>query len=359
MSRIALVVLFGFSAAFAASSQPQQSQTLNIGLWRVDKSFQSTLRIKNGSAVNPYTVTPALFMQDGTEYDLPPVQLAINGIGSVNLNDAVAAAAQTLGARTSQVGSAVLRFNAPAASILSGTLEILDIANSLSYVTGCSAAGGGETSPQVLEALWWRHDPGVGGFVALTNTTSHAVNVNYQVMGRSGHGLPTESVTLPAHNTTMLDLPTLWSALTEPDNSAGGIRVTYTGAAGDVLALGGLENDGEGYSATVRFSSPLPKPAHGNANPKPHTQTYAAVGLLMGSPMNELGFPVGTSFQIYTALRNTTSRPMGVAMTANYMNGDAASSVPLPTVQLSPYESQYLDMPGVLSKAGLGNFSGC
>ena len=50
---------------------------------------------------------------------------------------------------------------------------------------------------------------------------------------------------------------------------------------------------------------------------------------------------------------------MGVAMTANYMNGDAASSVPLPTVQLSPYESQYLDMPGVLSKAGLGNFSGC
>ena len=156
----------------------------------------------------------------------------------------------------------------------------------------------------------------------------------------------------------MLDLPALWSALTEPDNSAGGIRVTYTGATGDVLALGGLENDGEGYSATVRFSSPLPNPAHGNANPKLPTQTYAAVGLLMGAPMNELGFPVGTSFQIYTALRNTTSRPMSVAMAANYMSGKSPSSIALPTVQLSPYESRYLDMPGTLSKAGLGNFSG-
>ena len=39
MSRIALVVLLGCNAAFAASSQPQQTQTLNIGLWRIDKPF--------------------------------------------------------------------------------------------------------------------------------------------------------------------------------------------------------------------------------------------------------------------------------------------------------------------------------
>lgn len=72
--------------------QTVSTYTLYCGLWRVDNGFVSTLHIKNALIVAALSVTPVLFMADGTEYDLPDVQLATGGTGNVNVNGALAKA---------------------------------------------------------------------------------------------------------------------------------------------------------------------------------------------------------------------------------------------------------------------------
>lgn len=104
-----------------------------------------------------------------------------------------------------------------------------------------------------LEGLWWRHDPGVGGFVALSNPTDAAVSVSLQATGSMGTPLPALSLTLGAHATQMLDLDSLVGGLPGTENQAGGLRVQYNGVMGAIIASGGLVNESEGYSANIPF----------------------------------------------------------------------------------------------------------
>jgi hypothetical protein len=45
--------------------------TINCGLWRTDSGFTSLIELKNQLVTGPVSVTPSLFMADGTEYDSP------------------------------------------------------------------------------------------------------------------------------------------------------------------------------------------------------------------------------------------------------------------------------------------------
>ena len=64
------VLLLAFITASASGqvpAAPPTSQEVSGAFWRVDHTFQATLRIKNDLATSSLTVRPALFMADGTE----------------------------------------------------------------------------------------------------------------------------------------------------------------------------------------------------------------------------------------------------------------------------------------------------
>src|SRR5947208_13663040 len=85
-------------------AQANKTYTLYSGLWRTDGSFVSTIRIKNVLVVAPMDVTPVLFMADGTPYMLRSVHVPVSGVVTVNVNDALASAPQSVAGHVSQFG---------------------------------------------------------------------------------------------------------------------------------------------------------------------------------------------------------------------------------------------------------------
>jgi len=58
----------------------------------------------------PNNRNPVLYMADGTEYDLPPIQILAGGVATVNVNDALTNIPPSLAAHGSQFGSAAIQF---------------------------------------------------------------------------------------------------------------------------------------------------------------------------------------------------------------------------------------------------------
>jgi len=56
--------------------RPMVSQYADGGFWRVDHGFKSQLVLTNVLINSPLMVTPVLYMEDGTRYELKPVTLS-------------------------------------------------------------------------------------------------------------------------------------------------------------------------------------------------------------------------------------------------------------------------------------------
>lgn len=210
-------------------------QSIYAGLWRVDHNFKATIHIKNLMVASSVRVTPALFMADGTEYDLPPVSLASAAVADVNVNQAMQQAPAGFRSHASQYGSAALKYMYPASGVVAGEVMMIDVPRSLIFTDGFEmmmmAMGQSMRTTQTLEGLWWKHDPGVDGFVSVANTTSNGVKVSLRVIGADGFRLSRRWVTLAPHAAQMLDLNELTADLPDSDLGAGGVRVQWHGAS--------------------------------------------------------------------------------------------------------------------------------
>jgi hypothetical protein len=73
-------------------------------------------------------------------------------------------------------------------------------------------------------------------------------------------------------------------------------------------------------------------------------------------PMMMPGFPRDTTFTPYLVLRNTTGKPMEVAVQLNYMvgtEGSAPVNRNLPVQRVQPFEAKQVELKPLLSSAGL------
>src|SRR5216684_3260778 len=290
------------SRSASTPAQANKTYTLYTGFWRTDGSFVSTIRVKNVLAVAPIDVTPVLFMADGAPYMLSSVHVAVSGVATVNINDALATAPSSIASHISQFGSAALIYSYPS--------------------------------------------PGHQQTAVLTPVLP-------------GNNADSQQVTLAPQSTQMLKLEDIANQASTPDNRAGGIRVEYQGSQGVILVTGALANESEGYSANMPFWFQ-------DMNSSSPTQvTYASAGLMLGKPdpMMMPGFPKETAFSVYLSLRNTTEKPLDVALQLNYMSGTGMrGSAPvarnLPMQHLAPLEARQVDLQGPLNAVGLKNFSG-
>src|SRR5579884_4144542 len=102
------IFLLSFTAALAMGQTA--SWSVNCGLWRTDAGFKSTIELKNRLVSRAISVTPALFMADGTEYDLPAIGIPASGLRTINVIDALAAAPASIASHISTFGSATVRY---------------------------------------------------------------------------------------------------------------------------------------------------------------------------------------------------------------------------------------------------------
>ncbi|HXJ93050.1 MAG TPA: hypothetical protein VMT20_09225 [Terriglobia bacterium] len=339
--------------AASHSSSTNVTHTQHCALWRVDNGFLSTIHLKNTLVVGPLTVTPILFMADGTEYDLPPVRLVTAGNDDLRVNDALANAPPAIAAHISDYGSVELRYQYPSPGHLQALTEISQAALSLTYGTPFEGPPDAAAGTETVEGLWWRHTPQVNGFVALANTTAAAVPVSLRATGSLGTALAPVAASIPAHATRMFELDALTRDLPEEETRAGGLRLQYQGKPGAIVAAGGLIGEGIGYSANIPF---WPHEPAGNSPAAPIT--YASVGLMVGQPNPMMGFPATLSFTPYAVLENTTARLMTVKMVVNYMSGTNPVSVAFPGQRLNPQETRRLDLAAMLKRAGLASLRG-
>ena len=100
----------GRPASAATGSGTTSTYSLYCGLWRVDNGFVSKIHVKNALIVGPLTVLPVLYMADGTQYELQPIQVPTAGTAQINVNDALSSAPPAIEPHLSQYGSAALYY---------------------------------------------------------------------------------------------------------------------------------------------------------------------------------------------------------------------------------------------------------
>jgi hypothetical protein len=72
---------------------------------------------------------------------------------------------------------------------------------------------------QVIEAMWWKQEPQVTGFVALSNTTAQVIKAQLQVSDVAGQSIGEHAVTVSPHVTKTVNLEELQSTT----GNAGGL----------------------------------------------------------------------------------------------------------------------------------------
>lgn len=345
-----LVLLLGPARQSSAQTPSAPiSWSINGGFWRTDAGFNSTIQLKNRLITRGISAIPALFMADGTEYDLPVVYIPPSGVATIDVNAALASAPAALASHISSFGSTALRYGGMQSALLA-QMAIGSTAISESFTSQFTSVKSGSSMTETLEGLWWAHDGGIGGFIAVTNAASQPRTLTVQMVNSAGKLSPANSVTLGPHESQMLDLLSLIGLPVHPGD-AGGIHVQFDGLLGEMNVMGGLENRREGYSAVIPFwEAPM-----SGMNPSNSTATLAHPGIMVGAADPLMGFPVGTQFIPYLALRNLTASVQNVSLTFYTAQGTALAA---PVQVLQAFESRQVDINVILQNSPYKTFSG-
>jgi hypothetical protein len=331
---------------------------LRGGLWMTDAYTKSSVYVRSDVETASITVTPVLYLSNGTKVSLSAVTLKPSGTGVININDGLAA--QGIAPYATLSGYIELQYSWPW-DALCATVSSVDATHSVIFTFGLNPPAGSHaqghggqppaspaTGTQVLEGAWWKEEAGVTGFIALSNTTEQALPATVQVSDAQANPLGTYTLSVSPHGTKHVDL----QELAPVTSSLGGLRVTFNGAPDALLVNGGLGDLSKGYSASMPFGMSPP------ASAKPATVSYAELGLMTGAADPMMHFPAGTVFKPYSVVRNLATQPISVTPVLYWMQGGGALSSRLASFTLSPLQTKTLDVPALLSPSGLKDFNG-
>ncbi len=332
-------------------TRPFVPQLLEGGVWRLDGTFESTLAITNVLSISSVTVTPSLFMQDGTELPLAPVTIAASSVALIDINDAMQHAPGSMKDHLSLFGSVAVSYQGPwAASVLSSVRNVDEIRR-ITFVSNLhnnSLVAHDKASPRstrTAEGIWWRQTKVTGGFLSLTDTALDPIVVSVEFFDAAGELALTKQVLVAKHSTVQMDLGPMFDQI---KTDRGTLRVTYTGPSYGLAVEGGLEDDVAGYSAGIRFMQFQPDSAD-----ILKTISYTSAGVMTGKPDPEMEFPSGTIFAPYSMIANRTNRTITVALSAAFQQGSSSTEKSLPDIQLAPHSTVKTDIAAGLKAAGL------
>jgi Bacterial Ig-like domain (group 2) len=333
---------------------PATLRSMIGGLWMIDANFKSAIYLKNDVETDPITVTPILHLSNGREYPLKEVKLDPAGIAVISINQALADKGIASWATLMGYVEIQYRWSWDALCV---TVQNVDVPHSVIYAYNlrpdsppkAQAQDTGTRAQQhVLEGMWWKQEPNVTGFVALSNVSAQAISASVQVSDNQSIPVAEQTITVSPHGTKLIRL----SELHQSAALEGGVRITYGGSEDDLIANGGLEDIATGYSAALplRLSATMQEDLPASS--------YAALGLMTGAADPMMSFPEGTTFSPYSVMRNTSSQLISVIPTLWWMEGAGPHSARLSAIQLAPYQTHSLNLSVLLAAAGLKNFNG-
>jgi hypothetical protein len=329
------------------------------GLWRTDRTFESTIRLSNQLSISPIDATVTLYMADGTPYLLPAVHLNSSGVSTVNINDALQKTPESILPHISSFGSASVSYKYDWQGVVYAQMSMLDIPRSLQYSypfmfpmsTMPNMAGMQETKqtkpsagPTALEGLIWSYSSHSKVFLSFANTSKKDIDVRLSVLGEDGEETESRSVIVPAMNTVLQELkPGRMDDADENIRSrAGGVRIEFNGDPDSMNVFGGIEDDEHGYSANV----PIKEVVKGGSVT---TVDFASPGVMVGKQDAMMGFPEHLRFEPYAYFRNVSDTP--VELTGKVYYG-TAQSAPLPGLTLPPHQSRRLPLKELIGSLG-------
>ena len=333
---------------------PPMLRSMVGGLWMTDANWNSSIYLRNIVETDPITVTPILYLSNGTKYVLADVKLEPAGISILSINQALSKKGISSWATLS--GYVELQYTW-AWDPLCATIRNVDTVHSLIFtyglrpITPLSLPLLDWTPPvpsHTIEGMWWKHEPNVTGFVTLANISSQTTQASVQVMDGAAKLLGEYKVTISPHGMKLVNLAALGGAT----GTHGGIRIVSSATTDQLVVNGGLKDPASGYSAVLPFST-------GDIRKEtPSDITLAALGLMAGAADPMMLFPAGTTFTPYSVLRNVGDASLSISPTLWWMEGAAAHSAQLPRIDLAPFETRALDLMSLLSAFGPKNFNG-
>lgn len=213
-----------WQAAIHTSSHPSDV-SIQSPLWRLDKGFNSRIRVQAGPAVASVTVWPVLFFPNGWELPLEPIDLSHGGVAEIDIREALT---RTHGGWAQRFlrGSAALYHTGPDGAITASVL-IEDDERSLVFTnsfTGVQLAG--QPRWQRMESLWWRRTPQTTMFLAISNPGEDHRAVEVLLSDEYGVPLLREQRRLGPHSMLILDAG-LNSAIQGRRQRRGGLEVRF------------------------------------------------------------------------------------------------------------------------------------
>jgi hypothetical protein len=329
------------------------------GLWMTDANFKSSIFVRNIVESDPMTVTPIVWLANGTKYTLPDVTIDPAGTAIIDVNAGLQGKGISPWATLN--GYVELQYSWPW-DPLCATIRAVDVSHSLIFTTGLrssapfnSQSQARAPAQQAVEGMWWKEEKDVTGFVSLANVTSQPVQATVQVSDNQANGLAEHTVTISPHGMKLVNLTELPSIA----GTEGGLRISYMGTPDALVINGGVEDEAVGYSAGLAFASPPLQPSQLPANVKlTEFNSTAELGLMSGAADPMMNFPANTTFTPFSVLRNVSNATLSVTPTLWWMQGGSAHSVRMQPLQFQPYQSQSLDVRSLLALAGLPNFNG-
>lgn len=164
---------------------PAAARSLVGGLWRTDANFQSAIYLTNNVQTSSLSITPVLYVSNGTRYALPAVNLAPAGTAIVDINAALQQ--QGIAAWATLSGYVEIDYSWPW-DALCVTVRNVDPIHSELFNYGLGP-GPPQNAPgqaaaaktNTVEGLWWKREPDVSGFVAVANVSSQPVIATLQI----------------------------------------------------------------------------------------------------------------------------------------------------------------------------------
>lgn len=350
--------LFAFQSGYAQANKkfvmmphhdPSTPQGMEGGMWRTDANFESILHLKNILINHPLTATPILYMEDGTAYQLPPVTLEPAGVASVNIDTALNDMPPAIAAHRSLYGIVGVKYNWSWPAMIA-TVRNIDEAEMVSLYGGLHAdvndshSSSAAQKMQHIEGMWWKPYKTTDGFIFLSNTLLKPLQATVASYDSSGISLGSKTVNLASHQSAKLLLSDLVGA--QPTGATGSLIITYTGSNYGLSAVGGLEDDTNGYSATLDLQEMHPERGR---NSSVHQVVLDAPGILFGQQEPQMQFPQNTVFTPYGYLHNTSAQSRQVTITASV----AGHGYPITSLTLAPHATEEIDYKDALKSLKL------
>lgn len=281
----------------------------------------------NNNMITDTPVSITLFDMDGDASPLPSITLKAGSITNFPLQDLLKRANASFDS-----GSIEITYQSATSMSVTAQVGVFDPNARISFES--REVDMMDFMSSKMNAIVWIPEPAAQAFLALNNTGTNTVHVQYS-FGNEKHELK-----LRARETRLLNL----NEHLEQHGSQGVLlHIEHDAAPGTVIGTGYVINRGNGYSSSFILTDPS------TAGSNHLSGAHVPFGLAADS----LGFLPGTKFRAPLVVANISAQPVSVSISVDYTRDSQFADLGVAKFQLAPSEIRELDLADKMADLGV------